>query len=85
MSGPMSFPRRFPWLLAILLVLMFGLPLFIPLIALVWASGPPLQSYYLRSYVESSERGGQPGAKTEIRWVYKIAANRKPELATDAR
>ena len=83
MSRPMRFPRRFPWLLVVPLVLLFGLPLFIPLFALVLASGPPLRSYYLLAYVESSERGAQPGAKTEIRWVYKTATNRKPELAAE--
>ena len=83
MSRPMRFPRWFPWLLVVPLVLVFGLPLFIPLFALVLASGPPLRSYYLLAYVESSERGARPGAKTEIRWVYKTATNRKPELAAE--
>jgi hypothetical protein len=81
MSRPMRFPRRFPWLLAVPLVLVFGMPLFIPLVALVWAAGAPLRSYYLMAYVDSSERQAQRGAKTEIRWVYKTAADRKPELA----
>jgi len=35
------------------------------------------------AYVESSERRAQPGAKTEIRWIYKTAAGRKPELADE--
>jgi type IV secretory pathway TraG/TraD family ATPase VirD4 len=79
----MRFPRRFPWLLVVPIVLVFGMPLFIPLVALVWAVGPPLRSYYLMAYVDSSERQAQPGAKTEIRWVYKTAADRKPELAAE--
>ena len=81
MTRPMRFPRRFPWLLVVPFALVFALPLFIPLVALVWASGPPLRSFYLMAYMDSSERRAQPGAKTEIRWVYKTAANRKPELA----
>ena len=83
MTRPMRFPRRFPWLLVVPLVLVFALPLFIPLVALVWASGPPLRNYYMMAYMDSSERRAQPGAKTEIQWVYKTAAGRKPELATE--
>ena len=83
MTRPMRFPRRFPWLLVVPLALVFALPLFIPLVALVWASGSPLRSFYLMAYVESSERMAQPGAKTEIRVGYKTAANRKPELAAE--
>jgi len=44
---------------------------------------PVYLAHHLLAYVESSERGAQPGAKTEIRWVYKIAADRKPELAAE--
>ncbi len=83
MSRPMRFPRRFPWLLVVPLVVLFGLPLFIPFVAFVWASGPPLKSYYLLAYLDSFERSGQPGAATEIRWVYKTAPHRKAELATE--
>jgi hypothetical protein len=83
MSQPMRFPRRFPWLLAVPLVLLFGLPVFIPIVAWVCASGPPLRSYYLLAYLDSSERKGWPGATPRIRWVYKTAPHRKAELATE--
>ncbi len=83
MTRPMGFPRRFPWLVIPPIVLVFALPLLLPLVALVWASGPPLKSYYLMAYLESSERSAQPGAKTEIRWIYKTAPDRKPKLATE--
>lgn len=83
MTRPMRFPRRFPWLLVVPLAFVFALPLLIPLVALVWASGLPLRSFYLMAYVDSSEHRAQPGARTEIRWIYKTAANRKPELAAE--
>lgn len=83
MTRPMRFPRRFPWLLVVPFAFVFALPLLIPLVALVWASGPPLRSFYLMAYVDSSEHRAEPGARTEIRWIYKTAANRKPELASE--
>ncbi len=83
MSRPMRFPRRFPWLLVAPFVVLFGLPVFIPIVAWVWASGPPLRGYYLLAYVDSSERKDWPGgATTRIQWVYKTAPHRKAELAT---
>jgi Type IV secretion-system coupling protein DNA-binding domain len=84
MSRPLGFPRRLVWLFVVSLVVFMGLSVAIPFAAWVWASGIPLRMYYLGAYLDSSERKHQRGANTEIRWLYKIAPGRQPELANES-
>ena len=43
---PMQFPRRFPWLIALVLLPFSGV-LFLPLGLWYWLAYPPVQHYYL--------------------------------------
>ena len=38
-----------------------------------WLVTPPLQNYYLISYLDSTERRSQPAATSKIEWLYKTA------------
>jgi hypothetical protein len=82
MSRPMQFPRRFPWLI-VAIVLLTGLPI-LPVAAWFWLVTPPLQNYYLITYLDSTERGSQPEATTKVEWLLKTAPGRKPEVALGA-
>jgi hypothetical protein len=82
MSRPMQFPKRFPWLI-VAIVMLTGLPV-LPVAAWLWLVTPPLQNYYLISYLDSTERGSQPDATTKVEWLLKTAPGRKPEVALNA-
>ena len=79
MSRPMQFPKRFPWLI-VAIVMLTGLPV-LPVAAWFWLVTPPLQNYYLITYLDSTERGSQPDATTKVEWLLKTAPGRKPEVA----
>ena len=79
MSRPMQFPKRFPWLI-VAIVMLTGLPI-LPVAAWFWLVTPPLQNYYLITYLDSTERGSQPDATTKVEWLLKTAPGRKPEVA----
>ena len=79
MSRPMQFPKRFPWLI-VAIVMLTGLPV-LPVAAWFWLVTPPLQNYYLITYLDSTERGSQPEATTKVEWLLKTAPGRKPEVA----
>jgi Cdc6-like AAA superfamily ATPase len=77
----MQFSSRFPWVI----LLLIGLPILpLPLAAVFWLVTPPLQNYYLISYLDSTERQSQPAATSKIEWLYKTAPGRKPELVSEA-
>jgi hypothetical protein len=82
MSRPMQFPKRFPWLI-VAIVMLTGLPI-LPVAAWFWLVTPPLQNYYLITYLDSTERGSQPDATTKVEWLLKTAPGRKPEVALGA-
>jgi hypothetical protein len=82
MSRPMQFPKRFPWLIVAILMLT-GLPV-LPVAAWFWLVTPPLQNYYLITYLDSTERGSQPDVTTKVEWLLKTAPGRKPEVALGA-
>jgi hypothetical protein len=82
MSRPMQFPKRFPWLI-VAIVMLTGLPV-LPVAAWFWLVTPPLQNYYLITYLDSTERGSQPDATTKVEWLLKTAPGRKPEVALGA-
>jgi hypothetical protein len=75
----MPFPRRFPWLPA-MAILVFSGALFL----CDWWVLTPMQRYYLGSYLRCALLGTDPASSTEVRWLYKTAPNVKQELATDA-
>ena len=50
---PMQFPRRFPWLIALVLLPFSGV-LFLPLGLWYWLAYPPVQHYYLGAYFEGA-------------------------------
>ena len=82
MSRPMQFPKRFPWLI-VAIVMLTGLPV-LPVAAWFWLVTPPLQNYYLITYLDSTERGSQPDATTKVEWLLKTAPGRTPEVALGA-
>ena len=82
MSHPMQFPKRFPWLI-VAIVMLTGLPI-LPVAAWFWLVTPPLQNYYLITYLDCTERGSQPEATTKVEWLLKTAPGRKPEVALGA-
>ncbi|MFY9853178.1 MAG: type IV secretion system DNA-binding domain-containing protein, partial [Terracidiphilus sp.] len=79
---PLRFPGRFRWWIVAVLAVIFGFPLF-PLAAWLAWEMPPLQRYYLLTYLESTERAKQSGTTTEVQWVLKTASGRKSALATN--
>jgi hypothetical protein len=64
-------------------MLLTGLPI-LPVAAWFWLVTPPLQNYYLITYLDSTERGSQPYATTKVEWLLKPAPGRKPEVALNA-
>jgi hypothetical protein len=81
---PMQFPRRFPWLIALVLLLFSG-ALFLPLGLWYWLTYPPVQHYYLGAYFESVFVGAFGGdhstVAVPVQWLYKTAPGKKRELA----
>lgn len=66
----------FPWRIALLLALLPCLPLLGFWAWFQWEL-PPLQRYYLASYLHSSETANQPNAVTQIQWLMETAPGRK--------
>ncbi|MGA3047468.1 MAG: type IV secretion system DNA-binding domain-containing protein [Terracidiphilus sp.] len=79
---PMRFPRRSLWFVVIILGIVFGLPI-LPLLVSFVLVEPPLQRYYLLTYVESGETAKIPGATTPVNWLYKTAPGRQRALLTE--
>jgi len=77
---PMQFPRRFPWLIALVLLAFSGV-LFLPLGLWYWLAYPPIQHYYLGAYFESTFMGNHSAVRVPVQWLYKTAPGRKRELA----
>jgi hypothetical protein len=77
---PMQFPRRFPWLIALVLLPFSGV-LFLPLGLWYWLVYPPVQHYYLGVYFESASEGDHPTVAIPVQWLYKTAPGKKRELA----
>jgi hypothetical protein len=67
---PLRFPSRFRWWMLAGLAILFGFPA-LPLAAWFAWEMPPLQRYYLLAYVDSTERAKQPGAATQVQWIFK--------------
>jgi hypothetical protein len=77
---PMQFPRRFPWLIAVVLLAFSGV-LFLPLRLWYWLAYPPVQQYYLGAYFESRFMGDHSTVAVPVQWLYKTAPRTKRELA----
>lgn len=77
---PMRFPRRFPWLIALVLLAFSGV-LFLPLGLWFWLAYPPVQHYYLGAYFESTFMGDHSTVAVPVRWLSKTAPGKKRELA----
>ncbi len=77
---PMRFPRRFPWLIAFVLLTFSGV-LFLPLGLWCWLAYPPVQHYYLGAFFESTFMGEHSTVAVPVQWLYKTAPGRKRELA----
>jgi hypothetical protein len=80
---PMRFPRRFPWLIVLLIAVgpvLFSVPL------TIWYSFtmPPLERYYYDAYFSSTALKNSPSATTEVQWIFKTAPGRIEELAGPA-
>ena len=78
------FAANFPWRITALLALFLGLPLVSLGTWIAWEL-PPLQRYYLRAYLDSTESANHPGATTQVEWLFKTAPGRKrlPIIASD--
>jgi len=72
---PMQFPRRFSWLIALVLLAFSGV-LFLPLGLWYWLTNPPVKHYYLGAYFESHSTVAVP-----VQRLYKTAPGKKRELA----
>ena len=77
---PMQFPRRFPWLIALVLLPFSGV-LFLPLGLWYWLAYPPVQHYYLGAYFESAFMSDHSTVAIPVQWLYKTAPGKKRELA----
>ena len=77
---PMQFPRRFPWLIALVLLPFSGV-LFLPLGLWYWLAYPPVQHYYLGAYFEGAFVGDHSTVAVPVQWLYKTAPGKKRELA----
>src|ERR1700733_6816798 len=77
---PMQFPRRFPWLIALVLLPFSGV-LFLPLGLWYWLAYPPVQHYYLGAYFESAFVDDHSTVAVPMQWLYKTAPGKKRELA----
>jgi hypothetical protein len=82
-TGPMQFPRRFPWLFAFVMLAFSGV-LFLPLGLWYWLAYPPVQRYYLGAYLESALLDSYPASTVEVQWIYKTAQGKKREIAAEA-
>jgi Type IV secretion-system coupling protein DNA-binding domain len=80
---PLQFPSRFRWWVVAALAVLFGFPA-LPLAAWFAWEMPPLQKYYLMSYLDSTERAKQPGATTQVQWLFKTAPGRKRILVINS-
>jgi hypothetical protein len=80
---PLRFPSRFRWWMVAALAILFGFPA-LPLAAWMAWEMPPLQRYYLLTYLESTERAKQPGTATEVQWLFKTAPGRKHILVINS-
>lgn len=71
-------PRRFPWRIGVVLVVVFGT-------IFVWSRWAltPLQYYYLGTYLNCALQGSDPAFSSEVHWLYKTAPHGRQELATD--
>ena len=82
--SPMQFPRRFSWLIALVLLPFSGV-LFLPLGLWYWLTYPPVQHYYLGAYFESAFVGAFGGdhstVAVPVQRLYKTAPGKKRELA----
>jgi len=77
---PMQFPRKFPWLIALVLLAFSGV-FFLPLGLWFWLAYPPVEHYYLEAYFESTFMGERSVVLVPVQWLYKTAPGRKRELA----
>jgi hypothetical protein len=82
MAGPLQFRRRFPFLLLILFFVFSG-ALALPLGVWFALTLTPLQKQYFGPYAITTMPGGT-AQNVPLRWVYKTAPKRQPELAHDA-
>ena len=82
MAGPLQFRRRFPFLLLILFFIFSG-ALAIPLGVWFALTLTPLQKQYFGPYAITAMPGGTTRS-VPLKWVYKTAPKRQPELAHDA-
>ena len=75
---PMQFPRRFPWLISLLLGV-----LFLPLGLWYWLASPPVQvqHYYLGAYFESAFVGEHCTVAVPVQWLYKTAPGKNADLS----
>jgi hypothetical protein len=71
-------PRWIRWL-TVLAILVLGGTLW------VWSrlAWTPVQCYYIGAYLRCSWPEADPASLVEVRWLYKTAANVKPELASE--
>ena len=65
---PMQFPRRFSWLIALVL-LPFSEVLFLPLGLWYWLTNPPVKHYYLGAYFESAFVGDHFTMAVPVQWL----------------
>jgi len=72
----MKFPRRVPWLIALILLPFWGV-LFLPLGLCYWLAYPPVQHYYLGAYFESAFVGDHSTVAVPVQWLYKTAPGKK--------
>jgi len=73
---PMRFPRRFPWLIALVLLSFSGV-LFLPLGLWYWLAYPPVRHYYLGASCESAFVGDHSIMAVPVQWL----SRRWPRLA----
>jgi hypothetical protein len=66
----------FPWRIALVLVLILGLPIFSFWAWFQWEL-PPLQQYYLVDYWQSSKAADQPDAQTQVQWLMETGPGHK--------
>lgn len=65
---PMQFPRRFPWLIALVLLPFSGV-LFLPLGLWYWMAYPPVQHYYLGAYFEGAFVDDHSTVAVPVQWT----------------
>ena len=82
MAAPLQFRRRFPFLLLILFFAFSG-ALAVPLGVWFAVTLTPLQKQYFGPYAITAMPGGTTRS-VPLKWVYKTAPKRQPELAHDA-